>query len=218
MFINSFWNHIKCTRIEDLIKSNDLDIHKYAENEFDIETDDGLSKSNTMLHEYANHFIECLKLMNEEIFYKLNNDLKSEPDGLLKSGRGRINSSKQTYYYTSNDNPIINKHFFDQEALPDTIVSFIIEKNSDYNNRIVYMPDNIMTLRIHSNEFNSEIDLTTSSLIFLYIRSIFQQLVVTAYINLNNISTLVLNGPNAFGQQTQYFISNITGTNQLCFN
>jgi len=33
-----------------------------------------------------------------------------------------------------------------------------------------------------------------------------------------NISSLTLNGPNAFGNQTQYFIANITGTNQLCFN
>jgi hypothetical protein len=33
-----------------------------------------------------------------------------------------------------------------------------------------------------------------------------------------NISSLTLNGPNAFGKQTQYFIANITGTNQLCFN
>jgi hypothetical protein len=33
-----------------------------------------------------------------------------------------------------------------------------------------------------------------------------------------NISSLALNGPNAFGKQTQYFIANITGTNQLCFN
>lgn len=52
----------------------------------------------------------------------------------------------------------------------------------------------------------------------LYSITIFEKLLVTAYINMVNISSLVLIGPNVFGKQTQYFIPNITGTNQLCFN
>ncbi len=43
-------------------------------------------------------------------------------------------------------------------------------------------------------------------------------MVLTVYLNLVNISSLVLNGPNTFGKQTQYFYSNKTGSCQLCFN
>ena len=46
----------------------------------------------------------------------------------------------------------------------------------------------------------------------------FQERVLTAYLNNINISTLVIIGPNLFGNQTKYFIANLTGQNKLCFD
>ena len=43
-------------------------------------------------------------------------------------------------------------------------------------------------------------------------------MVLTAYLNNINISSLVIIGPNSFGNQTTYFIANLSGQNKVCFN
>jgi hypothetical protein len=48
--------------------------------------------------------------------------------------------------------------------------------------------------------------------------SYFKSIVLTAHLNDINISSLTVYGPNKFGNQTTYFIANISGENKLCFN
>jgi hypothetical protein len=51
----------------------------------------------------------------------------------------------------------------------------------------------------------------------LYCMYVFKQLLVTAYINSINISSLpVLT--NKFAKKTEYFVANVSGSNQLCFD
>jgi hypothetical protein len=46
----------------------------------------------------------------------------------------------------------------------------------------------------------------------------FQSIVLTAHLNNINISSLTILEPNKFGNQTTYFIANLSGQNKLCFN
>jgi hypothetical protein len=51
----------------------------------------------------------------------------------------------------------------------------------------------------------------------LYSMKVFERLIVTAYINSVNVSSLSA-GTSQFAKQTGYFIANYSGSNQLCFD
>ncbi len=52
----------------------------------------------------------------------------------------------------------------------------------------------------------------------LFSQPLFKYMVLTAYLNNINISSLVIIGPFSFSNQTKYFIANLTGLNKLCFD